>query len=54
MKLSEDIKPISYLKSKTADIINSVQVVFVVQNRESKTIQDIKSYKNLKNKLFNE
>ena len=56
MQLSQTIKPISYLKSKTAEIINSVnenrQSIIITQNGEAKAvIQDIKSYENLKNSL---
>ncbi len=56
MKLSETIKPISYLKSKTADVINSVnenrQPIIITQNGEAKAIiQDIKSYESLRNSL---
>ena len=56
MHLSEDIKPISYLKSKTADVINSVnenqRAIIITQNGEAKAvIQDIKSYENLQNSL---
>lgn len=56
MNLSEDIKPISYLKSKTADVINNVnenqRSVIITQNGEAKAvIQDIKSYENLQNSL---
>ena len=56
MNLSQDIKPISYLKSKTADVINHVnqnqRAVFITQNGEAKAvIQDIKSYENLHNAL---
>ena len=56
MQLSQDIKPISYLKSKTADVINSVnenkRAIFITQNGEAKAvIQDIKSYENLQNSL---
>jgi len=56
MHLSEDIKPISYLKSKTADVINSVnenqRTIIITQNGEAKAvIQDIKSYENLQNSL---
>jgi prevent-host-death family protein len=56
MQLSQTIKPISYLKSKTADIINSVnetkQSIIITQNGEAKAvIQDIKSYENLRNSL---
>ncbi len=56
MQLSQTIKPISYLKSKTADVINSVnknrQSIIIAQNGEAKAvIQDIKSYENLRNSL---
>jgi prevent-host-death family protein len=56
MHLSEDIKPISYLKTKTADVINSVnenqRTIFITQNGEAKVvIQDIKSYENTQNTL---
>ncbi|CAA6800807.1 MAG: Prevent host death protein, Phd antitoxin [uncultured Campylobacterales bacterium] len=56
MYLSEDIKPISYLKAKTADVINSVcenqRTVIITQNGEAKAIvQDIKSYEGLQNSL---
>ncbi|AXH10083.1 prevent-host-death protein [Malaciobacter halophilus] len=56
MHLSQDIKPISYLKSKTADVINNVnenqRSVIITQNGEAKAvIQDIKSYENMQNSL---
>ena len=56
MQLSQTIKPISYLKSKTADVINSVnesrQSIIITQNGEAKAvIQGIKSYENLRNSL---
>ncbi len=56
MQLSQTIKPISYLKSKTADVINSVsenrQSIIITQNGETKVvIQDIKSYESLRNSL---
>ncbi|MCV6608935.1 MAG: type II toxin-antitoxin system Phd/YefM family antitoxin [Campylobacterales bacterium] len=56
MNLSEDIKPISYLKSKTAEVINRVnenqRSVIITQNGEAKAVvQDIKSYENLQNSL---
>ena len=56
MQLSQTIKPISYLKSKTADVINRVnetkQSIIITQNGEAKAvIQDIKSYENLRNSL---
>ncbi len=56
MYLSQDIKPISYLKAKTADVIKSVnenkRLIIITQNGEAKAvIQDIKSYENLQNSL---
>ena len=56
MQLSQNIKPISYLKAKTAEIINNVnenqQSIIITQNGEAKAvIQDIKSYENLQNSL---
>jgi len=56
MQLSQDIKPISYLKAKTADVINHVnenqRTVIITQNGEAKAVvQDIKSYENLQNSL---
>lgn len=56
MFLSQDIKPISYLKAKTADVINSVnenqRAVIITQNGEAKAVvQDIRSYENLQNSL---
>jgi len=56
MYLSQDIKPISYLKAKTADVIKSVndnqRTIIITQNGEAKAVvQDIKSYENLQNSL---
>ena len=56
MQLSETIKPISFLKSKTADVINSVnenrQPIIITQNGEAKAvIQDIKSYESVRNSI---
>jgi len=56
MYLSQDIKPISFLKSKTADVINSVnenkRTVIITQNGEAKAVvQDIKSYENMQNSI---
>ena len=56
MQFSQTIKPISYLKSKTADVINSVnenrQPIIITQNGEAKAIiQDMKSYESLRNSL---
>ncbi len=56
MQLSQDIKPISYLKAKTADVINSVnenqRTIVITQNGEAKAVvQDIRSYENIQNTL---
>ena len=56
MHLSQDIKPISYLKTKTADVIHNVnhnqRTIIITQNGEAKAVvQDIKSYENLQNSL---
>ncbi len=56
MLLSQDIKPISYLKTKTADVIKSVnetkRTIVITHNGEAKAVvQDIKSYENLQNSL---
>jgi len=56
MLLSQDIKPISYLKAKTANVINDVnenqRTIIITQNGEAKAVvQDIKSYENLQNSL---
>ena len=56
MQLSEAIKPISFLKTKTADVINSVnenrQPIIITQNGEAKAIiQDMKSYESLRNSI---
>ena len=56
MLYSEDIKPISFLKNKTADIIKKVsetkRAVIITQNGEAKAVvQDIKSYEKLQNSL---
>ena len=56
MHLSQDIKPISYIKAKTAEVIHSVnenqRTIIITQNGEAKAVvQDIKSYENLQNSL---
>jgi len=56
MKLSQDIKPISYLKTKTADVIKTVtetkRAIIITHNGEAKAVvQDIKTYENLLNSL---
>lgn len=57
MHLSQDIRPISFLKAKTADVIKSVnenqRTIFITQNGEAKAVvQDIKSYETLQNTLY--
>ncbi len=49
MKMSEQIKPISYLKAHTAEIVRTLirerEPLFITQNGEAKVvIQDIESY----------
>lgn len=56
MNLSNDIKPISYLKAKTAEVINEAnenkRAIIITQNGEAKAvIQDIKSYENMQNSI---
>ena len=56
MLLSQDIKPISYLKTKTADVIKTVnetkRTIVITHNGEAKAVvQDIQSYENLQNAL---
>jgi len=56
MHLEQDIQPISYLKAKTADVVNTVnenrRAVIITQNGEAKAVvQDIKSYESLQNSL---
>lgn len=56
MNLSNDIKPISYLKAKTAEVINEAnenkRAIIITQNGEAKVvIQDIKSYENMQNSI---
>ncbi len=56
MHLEQDIQPISYLKAKTADVVNTVnenrRAVIITQNGEARAVvQDIKSYESLQNSL---
>ncbi len=49
MKIKEDIKPISYLKSRSADLISQInethRLVIITQNGEPRAvIQDAESY----------
>jgi prevent-host-death family protein len=56
MNLATDIRPISYLKSKTADALSYVndshRPLIITQNGEAKAvIQDIESYQKMQNAL---
>ncbi|WP_456448993.1 type II toxin-antitoxin system Phd/YefM family antitoxin [Hydrogenimonas sp.] len=56
MLLSEDVKPIRYLKTKTADIIKTVnetkRTIIITQNGEAKAVvQNIETYENLQKSL---
>lgn len=56
MLLETDIRPISYLKSKAADLLKQVnetrRAVVITQNGEPKAVlQDPDSYQNLKNAI---
>jgi len=56
MNLSEDIKPITYLKSRAADLLKQInethRPVVITQNGEPKAIlQDPESYENMRNAI---
>ena len=56
MNISEDIKSITYLKSKAADLLKQIndthRPVIITQNGEPKAVlQDPKSYDNMRNAL---
>ncbi len=56
MQLTNDIKPITYLKSRTADVIKQInethRPMIITQNGEAKAvIQDPESYENMKNAI---
>jgi prevent-host-death family protein len=53
MNISTDIKPVTYLKSKTADLLRQInethRPVIITQNGEPKAVlQDPKSYENMR------
>jgi prevent-host-death family protein len=53
MKISEDIRPVSYLKSRTADILAQVnethRAIIITQNGEPRgVLQDTESYERMK------
>ena len=56
MNIANDIKPISYLKSKSADLLKQInethRPVIITQNGEPKAvIQDPQSYENMRNAI---
>ncbi|WP_456456768.1 type II toxin-antitoxin system Phd/YefM family antitoxin [Nitratifractor sp.] len=56
MQIVDDIKPVTYLKSKTADVLKYInethRPIIITQNGEAKAvIQDPKSYQDMKNAL---
>ncbi|MCK4843136.1 MAG: type II toxin-antitoxin system Phd/YefM family antitoxin [Methylococcales bacterium] len=56
MKISMDIKPITYLKSQAADILKQVnethRPIVITQNGEPKAVlQDPESYENMRNAI---
>ena len=56
MHIIDDIKPVTYLKSKTADLLNQInetqRPVIITQNGEPKAVlQDPKSYENMRNAI---
>ena len=56
MKISTDIKPITYLKSHSADMLKQVnethRPIVITQNGEPKAVlQDTESYENMRNAI---
>jgi prevent-host-death family protein len=56
MQITNDIKPITYLKSRTADVLKQInethRPMIITQNGEAKAvIQDPQSYENMKNAI---
>ena len=56
MNISTDIKPVTYLKSKAADLLKQIndthRPVIITQNGEPKAvIQDPQSYENMRNAI---
>lgn len=56
MNISTDIRPVSYLKSKSADLLKQVndthRPVIITQNGEPKAVlQDPESYENMRNAI---
>jgi prevent-host-death family protein len=56
MNIVDDIKPVTYLKSKAADLLNQInetqRPVIITQNGEPRAVlQDPKSYENMRNAI---
>lgn len=56
MNITQDIKPVTYLKSRAADLLKQInethRPVVITQNGEPKAIlQDPKSYQNMRNAI---
>lgn len=56
MNISKDIKPVTYLKAKAADLLKQInetrRPVIITQNGEPKAVlQDPKSYENMRNAI---
>ncbi len=56
MNITDDIKPVTYLKSKTADLLNQInethRPVIITQNGEPRAVlQDPKSYEDMRNAI---
>ncbi len=56
MNITDDIKPVTYLKSRAADLLNQInethRPVIITQNGEPRAIlQDPKSYENMRNAI---
>ena len=56
MNITNDIKPITYLKSKAADLLNQInethRPVIMTQNGEPRAVlQDPESYENMRNAI---
>ncbi len=56
MNISTDIKPVTYLKSKSADLLKQInenhRPVIITQNGEPRAVlQDPKSYENMRNAI---
>ncbi|MCK9391414.1 MAG: type II toxin-antitoxin system Phd/YefM family antitoxin [Syntrophales bacterium] len=56
MNIIEDIRPVTYLKSKAADLLNQInethRPVIITQNGEPRAVlQDPESYENMRNAI---